>query len=326
MATFKVQDFSRLGGSSIKELANDFTEKLAKQEGAKQLTTAELTTEVWDKLQGTWVGNKGWNLISVPAMGSKPDGAGDFKLLIQPYIETMTFTDAGAHARNRGGNADQFVAALEYHQRVTDQKTGELLHVENGMFMNLSEIVDNDGKELPLPQFNIARSGTIPHGDSIMLLGRPPVVTEGRIDFPEASTIPTDFGPGFGYTDVFTHPSMEGNLFKSDPNKTLSADLDEMEKNGFKVKKTTTFIFDSDNSGGIHNIPFIVKHANAVRMQAFFWLEEVENTNTGQVFDQLQYTQIIDLDFQHPLGKDGKPDQSKLIKWPHVTINTMVKQ
>ena len=74
------------------------------------------------------------------------------------------------------------------------------------------------------------------------------------------------------------------------------------------------------------NIPFIVKHADTPRMQSIFWLEKVRNKKTGQEFDQLQYTQIIDIIFHHQFAKDGKPDPDKLILWPHITINTLVKQ
>ena len=106
MTNFKKKDFKRLSGTSVKRLSHDIAQKLADDDAAKarrKLTNAELTTELWNELQGTWVGNKGWNIIAVPSLSSTPTSEGAFELLIAPYIETLTFTNAGALARNRGG-------------------------------------------------------------------------------------------------------------------------------------------------------------------------------------------------------------------------------
>lgn len=317
MANFETSGFRRASGSSLKELLNDT------RTSKELLTPEELTQELWNELEGSWVGNKGWNIIALPSKGSKPTDKGDFFLQIKPYIETLSFKNAGAPARNRGGEVDQFVAALEYHQAVADKDTNEGLHVENGMFMNLSNIVNNQGDTQPIPKFNVARSGTIPHGDSIMLLGAPPTVVDGPPVFSEISSLPTNVGnPPLGYTDPYLVKHEGLNVVN--PNLTLQADLDQQKAAGLEVIKTTTVVFDSANSGGILNIPFIRNFANAVSMKAVFWLEKVKDNNTGQIFDQLQYTQIIDLAFHKKF--DEKATDDDLIIWPHVTINTMVKQ
>lgn len=41
------------------------------------------------------------------------------------------------------------------------------------------------------------------------------------------------------------------------------------------------------------------------------------------VFEQLQYSQQTNIDF---LKKFGQSDPTDLIMWPHVNINTLVKQ
>jgi len=64
--------------------------------------------------------------------------------------------------------------------------------------------------------------------------------------------------------------------------------------------------------GGITNIPFVNTNAKATTMSAIFWIEKVEDS-TGNVFMQLQYTQTVILDF---IG----------IKWPHISVATLVKQ
>jgi hypothetical protein len=65
-------------------------------------------------------------------------------------------------------------------------------------------------------------------------------------------------------------------------------------------------------NSSIVNIPFVVQNANAVTLDAIFWIETVQQPD-GSTFLQLQYTQTINLQF---LG----------INWPHITVATLVKQ
>ena len=49
--------------------------------------------------------------------------------------------------------------------------------------------------------------------------------------------------------------------------------------------------------------------------------EQVFQAVPARTIEQLQYTQITDIEFHHPFGGgDG------LIVWPHLNINTMRKQ
>ena len=74
-------------------------------------------------------------------------------------------------------------------------------------------------------------------------------------------------------------------------------------------------------TGGIVNIPFIVKQANAADMKSTFWIQELaEQDDSGNPKLRLQYLQIVLLDFFE--RRDGLPG---LIRWPHVSINTMEK-
>jgi hypothetical protein len=77
--------------------------------------------------------------------------------------------------------------------------------------------------------------------------------------------------------------------------------------------------------GGIVNIPFIQKNANAISFEATYWIETVENPVTGETFYQLQYSQQTNLEFIK-CGTGCSPDGSGLIVWPHVNVNTLVKQ
>lgn len=289
-------------------------ESFVRLSGAAQEVTDTLGP--LSSLAGTWVGNKGWNIVALPAAGSKPEETGDFILLIQPYMETITFAPLGGLVRNRGGDLDQFVSGLGYDLRVSDTDTDEALHVENGMWLNLGDIKKNEsGCDGPAPPFPIVRSATIPHGDSALILGHAETQA-GPPSIPDISSLPPDVGQApLGYTDPYTVPHDGVNV--ANPNATLREAIADQN-----IVSTTTLVVDSKNQGGITNIPFIVQRANTTRFQCVFWIETVEDADSGQTFEQLQYTQIIDIVFHHKFG-DAKKG---LITWPHVNINTLKKQ
>ena len=64
-----------------------------------------------------------------------------------------------------------------------------------------------------------------------------------------------------------------------------------------------------------------MKQANATEMTSTFWIQELEETDaSGGPIVILQYLQVVLLDFfPRRDGQDG------LIRWPHVSINTMKK-
>eukprot|EP01094_Clydonella_sp_ATCC50884_P006868 TRINITY_DN16055_c0_g1_i1.p1 TRINITY_DN16055_c0_g1~~TRINITY_DN16055_c0_g1_i1.p1 ORF type:complete len:310 (-),score=111.67 TRINITY_DN16055_c0_g1_i1:56-985(-) len=278
------------------------------------------TETFFEALQGTWVGSKGFNIVALPSNGSTPNDEGEFMLIVQPYTETLTFANAGAPALNRGGNVDQYVKALTYEQRVSERDTNALLHMEEGMFLNVEEMRDSTGAPLPPPEFSVARSGTIPHGDSIMLLGAPPTAVPGPPAFPSVSSLPTQKGPDApaDYNNLYMNSTVPG-INVAHPSETLVQQLKEMQRDGVVVEESMSLAMSSANGGGILNIPFIEQRADATVMEAYFFLEKMRDTS-GHVFDQLQYIQMINLEFHRSFGGN------QLIGWPHVTINTLVKQ
>lgn len=317
--------FSRVSGSSFRRLLGDSTQTFADQATAARAiqTPQEAAAAVWNDLQGTWAGNQGLNVIALPSPKSTPDSEGSFDLVVDPYSELLRFFNPGAPARNRGGTIDQFVAALEYEQRITDPRNSELLHVENGMFLNLSTIVKTGTTSTePAPEFNIARSGTIPHGDSIMLLGAPPVVTDGPPDISDESALPHNIGTSGIKKYEAPYRASNGGFDVANPNAELRKALEAQAKQDVEVVRTTTFTLDSENHGAVVNVPYVVRHANATRMTATFWLEKMRDKTSGQEFDQLQYSQTILIAFHHAPGNAV----DDLIVWPHVTVNTLVKQ
>lgn len=328
------RQYRRISGDSIASFSKQFIAPTSRGENPQ----ADLN-QLWKDLQGDWVGVAGWNLIAVPSEGFPVNGSGNFDLLVAPYSEHFMIKNAGAPARNRGGLEDQFVSALEYHQRVMDKKTGELLHIETGMFLDLVKITSNDGGEHIPPEFSIARSGTIPHGNSILMLGNTEQTGAGKLpkfdifnasapdnklSMPQNTFSLTNYTLPYVNNEKDINPKLPDFITKS-PDATLKQLLDNQLADGHKLLSTSTMILDTDNvakNAGILNIPFINNHTQTPRMRAAFWLEKMEDKD-GNQFDQLQYIQVIDLLFQQ--GKN--PDEhGGHILWPHVTINTMVKQ
>lgn len=252
-------------------------------------------------LLGTWVGNKGWNLIAVP------NPAQGFLLLVRPYYESITFSSIGAPAPNRGGTENLFVTGLQYELRVTDAETSQPLHIETGMWLFLNP-AENPGSP------PIVRQSVIPHGDSLLALGNY-FIADGPPKIPDIDALPvTGAGAPLGYVDPYLVPMPEFN--KTNPNKTLQDAIKDQD-----ILRTITLDVSTENSGGIVNIPFIVKNANASAFQAQFWIEKVKDKDSGAVFEQLQYSQQTNLNF---LPRFDNPNE--LIMWPHVNINTLVKQ
>ena len=67
---------------------------------------------------------------------------------------------------------------------------------------------------------------------------------------------------------------------------------------------------------GLPNIPFLLANANATSFASTFWIERVKDeTEKGEdaEYAQLQYSQTAILDFGG-------------LKWPHITVGTLIKQ
>ncbi|WP_437675656.1 heme-binding protein [Sorangium sp. So ce131] len=261
-------------------------------------------------LLGTWMG-KGLSVIAVPRAGGKDR---EFILKVNPFIETLTFSPIGAQVPNRGEIADEFIFGVEYHQRIADDKTNEALHIETGMFLLLPA---TSGSK------RIVRQASIPHGNVILAMGSffneqssptrpnvaPPVMDED-IRF---STVP-DAGKDtpLGYANPFLERI--GGSEIAQPNTFLANVLREQT-----VVDLTTLITDTDGGDGdVVNIPFIRKNANVSFFKSIFWIETVKLQDS--TFQQLQYSQKIDLEFFKKFGEPG------LITWPHVTVASLTKQ
>ncbi len=292
-------------------------------------------------LPGTWrnvpdLNGFGWNMIALPFA----DGPSHYRLLCNQYNETLTFTTVSDSVPNRGlqttgcengneilpGNdGDQFVAALDYAQSITqiDQddfpQSGlagnkcDVIHHEPGLWLNMLNHETNC--------YDLARLASVPHGDSVLALGTSSEINGAPVipDFsglPEGTT--TDLNSPYLAPYKHFNDNPFGGVFNPvDPNELLK----EANK-GVNIVKTTVLDVDTTRDGaGINNIPFIVKQANAGDMKSTFWIQELaEKDVNGDPILRLQYSQVIFIDFF--ARRDGAPG---LIRWPHVSINTLQK-
>jgi hypothetical protein len=276
-------------------------------------------------LLGTWMGG-GFNLISLPDFHEHKI----FRLNLISTREVLTFSPIGGQIPNRGDSQDDIVfLGAHYFQQISDANTNEGKHVEPGLWLNLPQTSS------PQSGPTIARLGTIPHGDSLLAQGTSFTVSGGPKIEPVDSTPFTLDNTGKRVNDpnkttylapfTTTPPPPgipEGAI--ANPNLVLTNAI-----KGQKIVKTVVLSVSAtpvggingtpiappnkpNNVGGILNIPFVTTNANANSFSAIFWIETVEDSS-GSQFLQLQYTQTVILEFAG-------------IKWPHISVATLVKQ
>ena len=155
-------------------------------------------------LRGTWISRaEGWNLIALPASPTdliEPpvDSSKSFRLLMNQYGETLKFNVPDTGVPNRGvtdenGETDQLIDAITYEQIVVQKafkdfpeskpkkhaKNGTPIHHEPGFFLQFlnhvqkgtsPDVIDDSGIVVE-KDLEIARMGTIPHGNSVLAMG-----------------------------------------------------------------------------------------------------------------------------------------------------------
>lgn len=316
--------------------------------GDEDLGPLKLLPGVWKSKQ------QGWNMIALPF---DTNTRSNFRVLMNQYRETLKFTLVDKGVPNRGiatgcgdtVDTDQFLVTLDYEQVIhqirvddepmssesirgkecaVDDEDGQCLaiHHEPGLWLNMTN-QRTDG-------IDIARMATIPHGNSVLALGRSEHLS-GKPEIPELNALPIG-APGngdleFGYLAPYKRyedkpftgtaegvPGFPG-FFPTDMNAILRFALDA---DPTPVLKTTILHVDTTvQQAGIVNIPFIEKQADASEMKSTFWIQELDAKDEhGRQKLRLQYSQVVFLDFFPRV--DGVPG---LIRWPHVSINTLDK-
>jgi hypothetical protein len=292
-------------------------------------------------LPGNWMG-RGFNLVSLPRDPDRQKDPNPFRLKVAATMEALSFTLVGAPIPNRGAAEDIEFLGLNYFQQVANAATGEGMHVEPGFWLHMPD----------LPDATLVRLGTIPHGDSLLAQGNAMDQLSGSPPIQEIDPHPFKIDPSTGkrvnetdprYLSIFTDAATKPPLgvpggFIVDPNSVLKDDLVKLTNDNRKITSTDVLfvsanpiggingtpivppspsppgppLVDPKKIGGIVNIPFIRDNADATSFSAIFWIETVENAS-GPPSLQLQYTQTIILDFDD-------------LKWPHVSVATLIKQ
>lgn len=257
-------------------------------------------------LVGTWMGSKGWEIIAVPSVRQMPDSKDtveSFRLIVRPYIEIITFVPIGAPVPNRGYPNDLFITGVQYEMRITDAETNQPLHLEVGMWLYLPE-----------QQQTMARSATVPHGDSLLALGNSQVIN-GKPTIPSLDVIPDIGGVKAGYTDPYIRLPPPATFLAKNVSQPLQEAIASQN-----IIETVQLQISTANGGGVLNIPFVTAQANTTAFTCSYWIETIK-TETGDTVQQLQYLQQSNLNFIKQFNTSGN-----LIMWPHVNLNTLQKQ
>lgn len=332
-------------------------------------------------LEGTWVNynpNKesklyGIHTTMMPGPGSNTDSfPGQYHFECDDYTEEFKFHLSKGKVRNRCGANEQLTGVVEYTQNIVGLD-GTGLHEENGMFLYLNEVtarrttqkdidedVLNDDNLVDqkqgrfLPQHSITRMGSIPHGNTISLVGSDYMPKAGKPDFHYN-------GQTFDYNHTTLHPTMtifldglkndvmhdlddpKPPLWASAPKDTLSGHRNYVKRlynhqhypyslrpdlrlrdvvNGQEMKEHIVIDLNSrieigqraGFNGSVTNTPMIAKYCPVTEVRFRMWIQTI--IEDGEEVLQLQYEQIIFFEFG--FGTDGSHT-----RWPHIQTNTL---
>jgi hypothetical protein len=288
---------------------------------------------------GTFRGS-GFNTIFRPDLGSptqlpSPVSGSDNVLELNLTQETLSFSPSLGSVPNRGEvQGDVFLNGVPYLQAISDvtvpsQPIG--IHFEPGLWMVVPATTD------PAEEATVVRMASIPHGTTIVAQGKSSTVTgkptipavditpflvgqpnaiqpfnsQNAADSKEAR-IPQDLGP-FITAETITQAML------TDPASLLRHHIASQT-----IASTTVITISTDPAsplfgGGIDNIAFLFgdknagkPNAQAVKMDAVFWIEAVEFSIEVPIFEPGQPPLIIPAE----TGAEGQPVPEFLVNPP----------
>ena len=288
------------------------------------------------KLPGTWKGH-GFNTIWRPHHPKSHDRFLELNLT----TETIVFTKINGPIPNRGLDmADINMFGLTYMQQIAQTSDNTGLHIEPGIWVKVPATSN------PAAPPTVVRMASIPHGTTILAQGTTQFLNGGPPHIPDNNLIPfgiggpppanSDFNAnlgGFPEMDLshstpfrFASPGVTQQMVRN-PNSVIQAAL-QASLAGTTMKNRTFIHITTQHSpikgGGAVNTAFLAAsadppgsapdgNARCNDMQATFWIQTIAGTGGQPDKLQLQYTQLVNLDFNG-------------LRWPHITVSTLVKQ
>jgi hypothetical protein len=279
------------------------------------------------ELVGKWTGH-GFNTIWRPHFPANPQ---DRFLELNLTTETLVFTAIGGAIPNRGLlMPDISMFGLTYMQQIAETQGGAGLHIEPGIWAVVPKTTN------PKEPASVVRMASIPHGTTILAQGTATTVAAGpqilpnniipfgiggppppNSDFASAEATFTELNLATASAFRFVSPGVTQAMVEN-PNSVLKTAI-----GGQTITSTTILKVSTTHvpiaGGGTANTAFLSEgssppggNAKAVEVDATFWIETVKGAAGKPDTLQLQYTQLVQLDFNG-------------LRWPHVTVATLHK-
>jgi hypothetical protein len=280
-----------------------------------------------EDLKGTWAG-KGFNAIWRPLHGTSPEQ--DHFLELNLTDEILQVEEIPGPIPNRGLLQDDITMfGLWYLQQIQDVNMKDDaskplgLHLEPGIWATVPKT------DHPQVGPTVVRMASIPHGTTLIAQGiataisEPPAITTVDITPFEIDNSANKFV--FAESDLSKDSSFRSRRedmagvtqeMVNNPNSFL---LPSLQK---KIIKTVVLDVSSGSNpvpgGGTANTAFLEGTANegpnakAALVRSTFWIETIEGDAGSPDIQQLQYSQVVFLNF-------------KRLTWPHVSVATLQK-
>ena len=284
-------------------ITNNFFDRLAGNSGRS----------VWqNKINGEWVDTHGWNFISQPQL-NQPGGS-DFKMSFDQMRETITFNKLGL-ARNVGITGEAgFWHGVSYEISI-ERTNGEPIHHEMGHFLLK---VKEDGETHDPTRGDIIRQATIPRANAMMTLGelRPGSVTDA-VNQNNSSFYASR--PQTNNAKIQAEIDHQFDLIKPLITRLGGPDFDQplnwlqgiLAQEPVGIDWVFEFRHDKQPSQ-MASGQRVVNPVSIGNLLSDFWIAQ-RIFEDGEQIDILQYAQKVNLIFHG-------------IEWPHVALNTLVRQ
>ncbi len=274
------------------------------------------------QLAGEW-GGKGFNVIWRP--NHTPPGQDHF-LELNLTLDSINFTAISGAIPNRGLlQPDINMFGLTYLQQISDANLDAGLHIEPGIWAVAPVTTD------PAEPATVVRMASIPHGTTILAQGTASTVA-GPPVIPNINILPFFIGDPTA-TLLFPEQNLSTPTAFRSPPAQIAGITQTMVDNpnsvlqdaiaGQTILSTTTLQISTQPAapvtagGGTANTAFLAGAADGPNALSFstsatFWIETVKGTHHHPDFLQLQYSQLVLLDFNG-------------LSWPHITVGTLRK-